>query len=228
VARKTRYVVASPGTFASAPGTEEDPLTRPETDPTAADRIEGQLRFIAELDRLKLVERRTSVIGESRLENSAEHSWHLALMAPLLAEYAVHPVDLDRTMRMLLVHDVVEIDAGDTFAFDETANLDKEERERRAADRLFGLLPTDQGGELRTLWDEFEARESPEALFANALDRFQGLIQNYHNDGGTWLEYEVPVEKILERMDPIREGAPGLWPFALRVLREVMGGEAAP
>lgn len=187
------------------------------------DRLASQLAFAAEMDKLKHVLRRTSVVGESRLENSAEHSWHLAVLAPVLAEHAPAEVDLARTLTMLLIHDVVEIDAGDTFAFDAAANLDKEEREQAAADRLFGLLPEDQQAHYRDLWDEFEARETPEAMFANALDRFQGLLQNVHNDGGTWKKYGISREKILERMDPIREGAPALWPWVTRMMDGVMG-----
>lgn len=185
-------------------------------------RLQRQLDFISELDKLKLILRRISVIGEARLENSAEHSWHLGVMVPLLAEYAPEEVDVTRVMKMLLFHDVVEIDAGDTFCFDETANLDKEEREMRAADRLFGLLPDDQAVELRDIWDEFEAGESAEARFANALDRFQGLLMNHGNAGGTWLKYGITREQILERMDPIREGAPALWPMVLEVVDAVL------
>ena len=187
------------------------------------DRLASQLAFLAELDKLKLVLRRTSVMGESRLENTAEHSWHLGVMATVLAEHAPVGVDVERAMTMVLVHDIVEIDAGDTFAFDAAAHHDKEERERAAAERLFGLLPEDQHARFRALWDEFEARETPEALFANALDRFQGLLQNVHNDGGTWKKYGIPRDRILERMDPIREGAPALWPWVVRMVDGVMG-----
>ena len=190
-------------------------------------RLLQQLDFISELDRLKLILRRISIIGESRLENSAEHSWHLGVMATVLAEYAPEGVDIGRATRMLLIHDVVEIDAGDTFCFDEEANLDKEDREARAADRLFGMLPGSQGAELRALWDEFESVDTPTARYANALDRFQGLIMNYGNKGGTWHEYGVSMEQILKRMDPIREGAPALWPLALRLIREAMAGRDA-
>ncbi len=185
------------------------------------DRLERQLAFIAELDKLKSVLRMTSVIGGSRRENSAEHSWHLAVMALLLAEYAPVTVDLGRAMTMLLVHDIVEIDAGDTFAFDEDGNADKAERERRAARRLFGLLPEDQGERLRRCWEEFERGDTPESRFAVALDRFQGLLQNYHNEGGTWRLHGISRERILERMAPIREGAPRLWSVVLAVLDEI-------
>lgn len=181
-------------------------------------RLDRQLAFIAELDKLKRVLRMTSVMDESRRENSAEHSWHLAVMAPLLAEYGPEGLDLLRAMKMLVIHDVVEIDAGDTFCFDPEANRDKEERETLAAERLFGLLPPDQEADLRQLWDEFEARTTPEARFANALDRLSGLLQNYHNDGGTWRLHEVPLEQVRERMAPIRDGAPDIWPFVEKVL----------
>jgi putative hydrolase of HD superfamily len=190
-----------------------------------APRLDRQLRFIAELDKLKSVERMISLIGGDRRENSAEHSWHLAVMAPLLAEYAPEGLDLARVMTMLLVHDVVEIDAGDTFAFDEVGAADQHERESRAAERLFGLLPEDQARELRGCWDDFEARDTPEARFAVALDRFQGLLMNWGNRGGTWKIHGISREQILERMAPIQQGAPELWDVVLTVLDEV-GPEA--
>ena len=199
-------------------------MTRIPDEAPVADRLSRQLDFIMELDRLKKVLRMTAVAGEERRENSAEHSWHLAVMAPLLAEHATEPVDLLRTLKMVLVHDVVEIDAGDTFAFDAEAHHDKEERERAAADRIFGLLPEDQAAELRALWDEFEERRTPTARFANALDRLSGLLQNHQNDGGTWLEHHVSREAILRRMDPIREATPGLWPWVLEVVDGALAG----
>lgn len=186
-------------------------------------RLSRQIEFLAELDKLKHVLRRTMVIGESRLENSAEHSWHLGVMAALLSEYAPAGVDLERTMTMLLVHDVVEIDAGDTFVFDAAAMADKEEREVRAAERIFGLLPADQAERLRALWDEFEAGATPEARFANALDRFHALLQNVHNGGGTWKRHGVGRDQVLERMEPIRDGAPALWPYVVAAVDGVMG-----
>lgn len=188
------------------------------TDP----RLARQLDFLVELDKLKQVLRRTMVVGESRLENSAEHSWHLGVMAALLAEYAPAGVDLERTMTMLLVHDVVEIDAGDTFVFDAAAMADKEAREVRAAERIFGLLPADQAERLRALWDEFEAVATPEARFANALDRFHALLQNVHNGGGTWKRHGVGRDQVLERMEPIRDGAPALWPYVVAAVDGVM------
>jgi putative hydrolase of HD superfamily len=129
-------------------------------------------------------------------------------------------------MRMLVIHDVVEIDAGDTFAFDPEAHHDKQDREEAAAERIFGLLPDDQGVELRALWDEFEAFETPEARFANALDRLSGILQNHRNGGGTWIEHEVTREAILARQAPIREALPELWPWVVRVVDKALGDRA--
>ncbi len=185
------------------------------------ERLEHQLRFVAELDRLKAVVRRTSLLDGSRRENSAEHSWHLAMMALALAEHAPEGIDLLRTVSMVLVHDVVEIDAGDVFCYDADASEGKQERERRAAERVFGLLPGAQGEPLRELWEEFEEGRTPEARFATALDRLEPLLQNYHNAGGTWREHGITRAQVLGRMEPIRSAAPALWPFVLRVLDEI-------
>jgi putative hydrolase of HD superfamily len=184
-----------------------------------SDRLAHQLRFVRELDKLKGVLRRTSLIDRSRRENSAEHSWHLAMMALALGEYAPPGTDVARAVELLLVHDVVEIDADDTFAFDVAGNLDKLDRETAAAERIFGLLPADAAREFRARWDEFEANETQEARFANALDRFQALVQNdAAGDGGTWRAYGVSREAVLRRMAPIEAGAPGLWPAALQAI----------
>jgi putative hydrolase of HD superfamily len=165
------------------------------------------------LDGLKSVLRRTSLIDRSRLENSAEHTWHLTAMALALFEYAPLGADLGRVLELLIVHDVVEIDAGDTFAFDKAANADKADREAAAAIRLFGLLPPDLAGRLQSRWAEFEAGETPSAHFANALDRLQGLILNdTPGDGGTWRIHDVRRTDVLARMAPIETGAPELWP----------------
>lgn len=187
------------------------------TDAPADDRLRRQLDFIRELDRLKSVLRRTSLIDRSRLENSAEHSWHLTAMALTLFEYAPPGAELARVVEMLIVHDIVEIDAGDTFAFDAAANVDKVDRESKAAARIFGILPTDGGsGELRARWEEFEAGKTPSARFANALDRLQGLILNdAPGDGGTWRLHGVTRSQVIKRMSPIDEGAPRLWPVVL-------------
>jgi len=193
------------------------------------DRLAKQIQFLREIDGLKTVLRMTSVADRSRRENSAEHSWHIATMAVTLAEHAPDGVHIDHVVRMLLVHDIVEVDAGDTFAFDVAANHDKADRERAAADRLFGLLPNETGTAFRALWEEFEAGQTPDARMANALDRFAALLQNTANDdGGTWRTHGVSREAVLRRMDPIREGLPALWPYVLEtVAQAVAAGHVA-
>ena len=181
-------------------------------------RVARQIGFIEELDRLKSVLRRTPLIDGSRRENSAEHSWHLALMALLLVEHADEPVDVGRVVALLLVHDVVEIDAGDTFAYDDQAVSGQAERERRAAERVFGLLPPDQAATMRALWEEFEARETPEARFAVALDRFQPMLHNYRTEGGTWRTYGVALEQVLDRAQPIAAASATLWAYTRELL----------
>ncbi|MCK9240449.1 HD domain-containing protein [Desulfocurvus sp.] len=186
--------------------------------PLESERIEGQIAFIETLDALKGIQRRNLVMDGSRRENSAEHSWHTALMAVVLAEYAGAPVDVARVVTMLLLHDVVEIDAGDTFCYDEAANGHKAERERAAAGRIFGLLPPEQAAPLRALWEEFEAGQTPEARFANSLDRFQVLFQNRNTQGGTWRLHDISRPQVERRMAPIRQGMPALWPVVQAVL----------
>jgi putative hydrolase of HD superfamily len=183
-----------------------------------SERLTRQLTFVLELDRLKRILRQTVLLDESRQENSAEHSWHLAMMVVVLHEYAAEPVDLARVLKMVLVHDVVEIDAGDTFCYDAEANLDKEEREHRAAERIFGLLPEEQARELRELWLEFEARETPEARFAAALDRLQPMMHNYHTAGSSWQRHGISKRQVLHRNSPMEEGAPELWRYAERFI----------
>lgn len=192
-------------------------------------RLVRQLGFIQELDRLKGVLRQTRVLDGARQENSAEHSWHLALCAMVLAEYAPPGTDLLRVVRMVLVHDVVEIDAGDAFAYDASVNVGKEERERRAAERLFGLLPPDLADDLRALWMEFEEGATPDARFAVALDRLQPLLLNFNGQGGSWRHHAVSHDRVMIRMAPIREGAPTLWPLVERLLDEAVArGYLAP
>jgi putative hydrolase of HD superfamily len=183
-------------------------------------RLDQQLSFITELDKLKSVIRQTLLTDMSRRENSAEHSWHLATMAILLQEYAEEPVDLQRTMKMLLVHDVVEIDAGDTFAYDTAGYVDKDAREQKAAERIFGLLPPEQDAELRGLWEEFEARQTPESKYANALDRLQPLLHNTRTEGGTWRIHNVTKDKVIKRMEPIKIAMPRLYPMVEKVIEE--------
>jgi putative hydrolase of HD superfamily len=184
----------------------------------SAPRIDQQLAFLVEADKLKNVLRRTTLTDGSRHENSAEHSWHLALTAMVLEEYSSSPVNLPKVLRMLAVHDLVEIDAGDTFAYDAAGNATKEERERRAADRIFGLLPTALREDLRSLWEEFDEAATPEARFANAVDRIQPFLQNRETGGGTWHIHHLSREQVLARMDPVRTALPQLWPTVLAAL----------
>jgi putative hydrolase of HD superfamily len=192
-------------------------------------RLGRQLAFIMELDRLKGILRQTRVLEGARQENSAEHSWHLALCAVVLAEHAPAEMDLSRVLKLVLVHDVVEIDAGDAFCYDADANVGKEERERMAAERIFGLLPPEQASELRGLWEEFEAGASADARFAVALDRLQPLLLNFAGEGGSWRQHRVTHDQVWVRMAPIRQGAPELWPAVVRLLDEAVArGYLAP
>jgi len=162
------------------------------------DRLRKQLAFIIEIDKLKSILRRNDLIHESRKENDAEHSWHLAVMAVLLHEYASAPnLDLLRVLKMILIHDVVEIDAGDSFLYAVDGAPEKERKERAAADRIFALLPPDQRNEMRALWDEFEAGVTPEAEFAKAMDRLQPLLLNYCTEGRDWKEHHITLDKPL-------------------------------
>lgn len=185
-------------------------------------RLAQQIEFIVEIDRAKRVLRRTVLMDKSRRENDAEHSWHLAVMALVLSEYAAEKIDLFRTIKMLLIHDIVEIDAGDTFTYDEAANEDKAEREQAAAKRIFALLPADQAAEMHALWEEFEAKKTPEARFATAMDRLQPLIHNYRTDGATWQEHDVPEAAVLARNRHMEQGAPALWQFARAMIDDAV------
>ncbi|MDE3135929.1 MAG: HD domain-containing protein [Acidobacteriota bacterium] len=176
-------------------------------------RLSRQTAFLTEADKLKTIFRRTLLTDASRRENTAEHSWHIILTAMVLREYAAEPLNFDRVLEMLAAHDLVEIDADDTFAYDVEGAKTRADRERRAADRLFGMLPPDLGAKLRALWEEFEAHETPEAHFANAVDRFQPFLQNLATEGGTWRIYHPTREQVLRRMDPIRTALPALWTF---------------
>lgn len=190
---------------------------------TDDDRLARQIGFVLEIDKLKRVLRQTWHLDQSRKENDAEHSWHLAVMAVLLAEYAAEPdLDLAKVVKMVLVHDLVEIDAGDTFVYDDVGYLDKPKREQAAADRLFGMLPEDQAAEVRDLWDEFEARQTPEARFAAGLDRLQPLLHNYHTQGRTWREHGVTSDLVLARNRHMAEGAPRLWEYAEAMIRDAV------
>lgn len=192
------------------------------------ERLERQLDFLLQIDALKRVERMTKITGGSRRENSAEHSWHLALLAAVLAEHAAEPIELPKVMTMLLLHDLVEIDAGDTFAYDDTGHESKEEREQAAAARLYGLLPADQAERFRTLWDEFERGDTAEARFALAIDRLHPVLMNHANGGGPWIEHGISRARVEARNSVIGERAPSLWAAALRRLDELDAAGAFP
>ncbi|MEZ9233155.1 HD domain-containing protein [Vibrio amylolyticus] len=183
------------------------------------ERLAKQLALVIELDQLKSVLRRTRVkSAQGRLENSAEHSWHVALMAILMEEHANEPVDIARVVKMLLLHDIVEIDAGDTFVYDVAASLEQEEKELKAAQRLFAMLPSDQGGELMTIWSEFESAASADARFAKALDRIIPMMLNFHNNGQSWIEHQVTSEQALTINSKIALGSETLWNEAKRMI----------
>jgi putative hydrolases of HD superfamily len=185
------------------------------------DRLREQLQFLLDVDRLKQVLRQTRIMGNERQENTAEHSWHLALFALVLAEWADEPIDLARVVELCVVHDLVEVDAGDTFAYDEVGYESKSEREQAAADRIFGLLPDDQGARFRQLWDEYEAADSPESRFANALDRLQPVLLNHASgDEAPWVRHGVSRAQVLARNEPIAAGSAVLWQAALARIDE--------
>lgn len=183
-------------------------------------RLEQQLAFILEIDKVKQIFRQNYLADASRRENDAEHSWHIALMAILLKEYAAEEVDVSRVMTMVLIHDLVEIDAGDTYAYDEEGAVTKSEREQRAADRIFGLLPEDQGTYFRALWDEFEEYETPDARYAHLLDNFQPFLLNNAAGGISWVEHQVHKWQICKRNEKTGETSPEIWDYMASVIEE--------
>ena len=183
-----------------------------------SERLTRQIDFILAVDQLKQVYRKTRLIDDGRRENDAEHSWHLALMAVVLREYATEEVDIARVLAMHLIHDLVEIDVGDTYAYDEAGQSDRAERERVAAARIFGLLPADQGATLLALWEEFEARQTPEARYAAALDRLHPMLLNYHTDDSAWHRHGIGRDQVLAFNRHMEEGAPKLWQYARRMI----------
>lgn len=178
------------------------------------DRLQRELRFPAEIDALKNVERQTTLTDRSRLENSAEHSWHIAVLAIILAEHADHKnLDLLKVVKMLLIHDIVEVDAGDTFCYAEGAENGKREREERAAERLFGLLPDDLSAQLNELWQEFEGQVTPEARYAAAMDRLQPVLQNLNSEGFAWRRHGIRREQVVARNRHIGAASSSLWSY---------------
>ncbi len=186
--------------------------------PSGMGRFDAQMRFIAEIDKMTHILRQTLLIDGSRRENDAEHSWHLAVMAQLLSEYAKDTPDVSRAVKMVTVHDLIEIYAGDTYAYDEEGAKSKLDREKAAADRLFGILPTDQGAEIRALWEEFDRRETADARYAACLDSLQPFFHNTLTLGHSWLDHQTRKSQVLARQSVIRDNMPSLWPWVLKNL----------
>ena len=177
-------------------------------------RLQKQLDFIREIDKEKEIFRQTYLADASRKENDAEHAWHMAIMTMLLSEYANEKIDVLKTVGMLLIHDIVEIDAGDTYAYDEAGKATQHEREQKAAERIYGLLPKEQGEPLLELWEEFEAQQTPEARFARTMDNIQPMMLNDYTGGKAWKEHGVHLSQILKRNEHTAEGSQILWEYA--------------
>ena len=208
-ARRQEQPIVQQMTHASC---QEQPLVQQMTPMSHLERLKKQMAFAIELDKEKLIGRQTYIANASRKENDAEHAWHIALMTMLLSEYANEKFDILHTIEMLIIHDVVEIDAGDTFAYDSAGNETKREREVAAADRIFALLPDEQAAKFRTLWDEFEEAATPEAKFANAMDSVQPAMLNDATGGKSWREHGVAAESVLSRLErKVRPGSEELF-----------------
>lgn len=179
-----------------------------------------QIAFIKEIDKLKYIQRKTRLFNSDRHENDAEHSWHLAMMTIVLAEHSDKPIDVLKVLKMVLIHDIVEIDAGDTFIYDTTKNHTNTAEELTAAKRIFGLLPEKQAKEFIAVWIEFEEGVTDEAKFARSMDRLEPLLQNASNNGGTWAEFDVPYQKVYDKKKAINNGSSALWSYAKRLLNE--------
>jgi putative hydrolase of HD superfamily len=191
--------------------------------PQRSQRFKSQIEFILEVDKLKKILRRTTLLDRSRQENSAEHSWHIALIVLVLAEYAEEDnLDILQVIKLLLAHDLVEIDAGDTYCYDEIGGQDQKAREIKAADRIFSILPSDQAVSFRSLWDEYEARETPESQFANALDRLQPFLHNYFTLGHTWQKHGIRKKQVLARMQPVDNGSRLLWDYVSSLIDDAV------
>ena len=193
-------------------------------------RLDQQLAFVTEIGKLKGVLRQTTLGALGRSENSAEHSWHLALAAIALSEHAPAGTDLSRVIAMVLIHDLVEIDAGDLFLYaNPEEHARQEQAERAAADRIFAILPTEQGAALRALWDEFNERRSADARFARALDRLQPMLENLAAGGGTWRRHGITADQVLEKVALIEDGSPSLGEYARNLINRAVGtGLLAP
>lgn len=179
-----------------------------------------QIDFIKEIDKVKYIQRKTKLFNSDRNENDAEHSWHLAMMTLVLAEHANAPIDVLKVLKMVLIHDIVEIDAGDTFLYDTAKSHSNTEEERKAAERIFGMLPKAQADEFIAIWEEFESGHTPEAKFARTMDRLEPLLQNASNNGGTWSEYGIGYEQVLEKKSMIKDGSTAIWNYAENLINE--------
>ncbi len=177
-----------------------------------------QISFIKEIDKIKYIQRKTKLFNSDRPENDAEHSWHLAMMTIVLAEHSNYPIDVLKVLKMVLIHDIVEIDAGDTFIYDTEKNHTNTDEERLAAKRIFGLLPKEQADEFISTWEEFEEGESNEAKFAKSMDRLEPLLQNSSNNGGTWQEFNVDYSTVFEKKKVIEKGSLSIWNYTQEVL----------
>jgi putative hydrolase of HD superfamily len=179
-----------------------------------------QITFIKEIDKLKYIQRKTKLFNSNRHENDAEHSWHLAMMTIILAEHSDKPIDVLKVVKMVLIHDIVEIDAGDTFIYDTVKNHTNTDEELLAAKRIFGLLPDEQAKEFIAIWQEFEDGKTNEAKFAKAMDRFEPLLQNTSNNGGTWAEFDVPYQKVYDKKVAIKDGSATIWKYAENLINK--------
>ena len=184
------------------------------------DNLVKQVSFIKEIDKLKYIQRKTKLFNSDRNENDAEHSWHLAMMTIVLAEHSDKPIDILKVLKMVLIHDIVEIDAGDIFLYDTSKNHNNTVQERIAAQRIFGLLPAEQAKEFIAIWEEFEEGITDEAKFAKSMDRFEPLLQNTSNNGGTWAEFNVPYQKVYDKKEAIKEGSTSIWSYAENLINE--------
>jgi putative hydrolase of HD superfamily len=184
------------------------------------ERLLKQIEFIKEVDKVKYIQRKTRLFNSDRNENDAEHSWHLALMAIVLAEHSNEPIDIFKVIKMVLIHDIVEIDAGDTFIYDTKKSHSNTNEERLAANRIFGLLPEEQANELIAIWEEFEAGETNEAKFAKTMDRLEPLLQNTSNNGGTWNEFGIDYNKVYEKKKIMKDGSNTIWNYAEELIND--------
>jgi putative hydrolases of HD superfamily len=184
------------------------------------DNLLKQVAFIKEIDKLKYIQRKTKLFNSDRHENDAEHSWHLAMMTIVLAEHSDKPIDVLKVLKMVLIHDIVEIDAGDTFIYDTLKNHTNTDQELIAAKRIFGLLPAEQAEEFIAIWEEFEEGNTDDAKFAKSMDRFEPLLQNNSNNGGTWTEFNVPYQKVYDKKKAIKNGSTTIWNYAENLINE--------